>query len=56
MKIIANISAIAGVVLCAAAILIRLMGHPYIFGMEVLSLLNVGTALMVAACLAKLNS
>ena len=56
-KIINNFGCLIGIMgllLCLFAGVIRMMKHYYIFGFEVLTLLNVGIAMMVTACMVKL--
>ncbi|MFQ5487718.1 MAG: hypothetical protein ACE5ET_04635 [Gammaproteobacteria bacterium] len=50
-----NVAAIAGIVLCAIAAGARLLGSHYVLGFEAVTLFLGGTALMVMACLAKLQ-
>lgn len=41
---------IAGLLLCVAAAILRLGGHYYIGGMQVITLLQAGTAALAAGC------
>ena len=53
--LIGSIAAVAGMVTCLAAGLARLMGSHYFLGFESVTLFIGGIALMVLACLARLE-
>jgi len=55
MGAIGAIASILGILVCIASVVVRIQGQAYIYGLEVLSFLNVGIALMVFGCLAKLH-
>lgn len=50
-----NVVGIAGLVVCCAAVLLRVMGNFHIAGVEVMTVFNGGMALLLIACLAKLE-
>jgi len=55
INLVGNIAGILGVATCAVAGLVRLSGHYELAGYGAGTLLLVGTALMVLACLTKLH-
>lgn len=50
-----NAATVVGILLCLVAGVVRLTGSYYLAGFEVMTLLNAGVALMVAAVLFKLE-
>jgi hypothetical protein len=50
-----NFAGILGMLLCLMAGGIRITGDFYLFGYAAMTIFNLGIALMVAACLAKLH-
>jgi len=55
LKISGNIAAILGLLICATSGLFRLVGEFYVFGFEAMTLFSGGIALLIAACLAKIE-
>jgi len=55
LAVAGNVTALAGVLICLIAGATRLVGSFYVLGYEAMTLFNVGVALMVTACLAKLH-
>ena len=58
-KILNNLgclAAIIGLLVCLVAGIVRILGNYHFIGMEVSTLLDVGVAMMVAACAFKLYS
>ena len=55
LEIAGNIAALLGIVACLVAGIARLTGHHYFLGYEAVTLFIGGIALMVMACLAKLQ-
>lgn len=53
--IVGNVLALSGVALCVVAGGARVLGSHYFFGFESITLFTAGTALMVMACLAKVQ-
>ena len=51
-----NIAAILGIAICLVTGLLRVSGQAVIFGFEAITLFTGGIALMVMACLAKLQA
>jgi hypothetical protein len=51
-----NITALAGILLCAGAGGARLLGYYLTSGFATMTLFQIGTGLMVLACLCKLES
>jgi type IV secretory pathway VirB2 component (pilin) len=56
IQLIGNSAGILGIVICLVTGIMRLSGHPVVFGFEAITLFIGGIALMVMACLAKLES
>lgn len=56
IKLIGNIAAILGILVCLVSGGARVIGQFYVAGFEAMTLFNVGVALMVAATLAKVHS
>jgi hypothetical protein len=56
IMLIGNISALAGILLCGGAGVMRLLGLYLIADYATMTLFQVGTGLMVLACLCKLES
>ena len=56
LDIVGNVLAISGVVLCVVAGGARALGYFYFFGFESMTLFTVGIAVMVMACLLKMQS
>lgn len=56
MTLVGNISALAGILLCAGAGGARMLGYYLASGYTTMTLFQVGTGLMVLACLCKLES
>lgn len=56
ITLIGNISALAGILLCVGAGVARLLGHYLTSGFATMTLFQIGTGLMVLACLCKLES
>jgi len=54
--IVGPLVGVAGVLVCLFAAVVRLLGYYHVLGVEAESLFILGTALMVAACLAKLET
>ena len=54
--LVGNVSALAGILLCGGAGVARLLGHYLISGFTTMTLFQIGTGLMVLACLCKLES
>lgn len=50
-----NVVGLAGIALCAAAGLARVMGHFYLFGYASMTLFLAGAGLMIAAILIKVH-
>ena len=55
IKYAGNSFAVIGLLLCLTAGLARIFGSFYLIGFEALTLFNVGTTLLIAACLAKIQ-
>lgn len=55
IEITGNAAGIVGVLVCLAAGIARITGNYYLASFPVITLFIGGTALMVAACLAKLH-
>jgi len=55
INLVGNVAGILGIATCAAAGLVRLAGHYALAGFGTGTLLLLGTALMVMACLSKLH-
>ena len=55
LALVANIAALAGILLCAGAGGARIMGLYLFSGYTTMTLFQVGTGLLVLACLAKLE-
>jgi hypothetical protein len=56
ITLVGNISALAGILLCGGAGTTRLLGYYLISGFTTMTLFQIGTGLMVLACLCKLES
>ena len=56
ITLLGNISALAGILLCAGAGLARLLGIYITSGYTTMTLFQIGTGLLVLACLCKLES
>jgi len=56
IMLVGYISALAGILLCAGAGIARLLGHYLTSGYATMTLFQIGTGLMVLACLCKLES
>ena len=56
IKVIGNMAGILGITLCLVTGIMRLSGHAIVFGFEAITLFIGGIALMVMACLAKLQT
>jgi len=56
ITLVGNISALAGILLCGGAGGARVLGHYLVSGYTTMTLFQVGTGLMVLACLCKLES
>lgn len=56
ITLVGNISALAGILLCGGAGTARLLGYYLISGFTTMTLFQIGTGLMVLACLCKLES
>jgi len=56
LVLVGNLSALAGILLCGGAGIARLMGHYLTFSYATMTLFQIGTGLMVLACLCKLES
>jgi hypothetical protein len=55
VKVLGDSAAILGIAICLVTGLLRLSGLPVIFGFEAITLFIGGIALMVFACLARLQ-
>ena len=55
LNLVGNTTAILGIILCLVTGILRLSGQYEVVGFEAMTLFNAGTALMVMACLAKLE-
>lgn len=55
LEIVGNFGAGLGILICLLAGVGRLAGNYYLFGFETITFFTGGIALMVMACLAKLN-
>jgi hypothetical protein len=55
LDIVGNVAALAGILVCLVAGVVRLSGSFYVLGFEAQTLFLGGIALMVMACLAKLQ-
>jgi hypothetical protein len=55
LKLVSDIVGMFAVLICLVAGLVRVTGNFYLAGFEVLTLFNAGMALMVFACLLKLQ-
>ena len=53
--LVGNLSALVGILLCAGAGGARLLGHYLISGFAAMTLFQIGTGLLVLACLCKLE-
>ena len=56
LTLIGNLSALAGILLCGGAGIARVFGLYLLSGYATMTLFQVGTGLMVLACLCKLES
>jgi len=56
LTVAGNVAGVAGVLICLIAGAFRVTGSYHVFGYEAMTLFNVGVAIMVAACLAKLHT
>ncbi len=56
IEVIGNIAGILGIAVCLITGIMRLSGHAIVFGFEAITLFIGGIALMVMACLAKLQT
>ena len=56
IQIIGNVAGILGIAICFVTGIMRLSGHAIAFGFESITLFTGGIALMVLACLAKLQA
>jgi len=56
ITLVGNISALVGILLCAGAGVARLLGYYLTSGYATMTLFQIGTGLMVLACLCKLES
>ena len=56
IRLVGNVSAIAGILLAFGAGLARVLGLYLVSGFTTMTLFQVGTGLMVLACLCKLQS
>ena len=56
ITLVGNLSALAGILLCVGAGIARVLGHYLISGYSSMTLFQVGTGLMVLACLCKLEN
>jgi hypothetical protein len=56
LTLVGNLSALAGILLCAGAGITRVLGFYLVSGYAAMTLFQVGTGLMVLACLCKLES
>ena len=56
ITLLGNISALAGILLCAGAGVTRLLGIYITSGYATMTLFQIGTGLLVLACLCKLES
>lgn len=54
-KIVGNIAAAIGILICLVAGVARVTGNYYVLGYQAITLFIGGIALMVMACLAKLH-
>ena len=54
--LLGNLAAVVGVVVCLGTGTVRLFGHYYLAGVQLMPLFTMGIALMVMACLAKLHA
>ena len=55
VALLTNVVSVAGLALCLFAGGARIAGHYHVLDFSALTLLSVGTALMVAGCLGKLH-
>ena len=55
IQVIGNIAGILGIAVCLVTGIMRLSGHAVVFGFEAITLFIGGIALMVMACLVKLQ-
>jgi len=56
IQVIGNIAGILGIAVCLITGIMRMSGHAIVFGFEAITLFIGGIALMVMACLAKLQT
>ena len=56
IQFIGNIAGILGIAICLVTGIMRLSGHAIVFGFEAITLFTGGIALMVMACLIKLQT
>jgi len=56
IQAVGNTAAILGITICLITGLLRLSGQPVVFGFEAITLFIGGIALMVMACLTKLQA
>ena len=56
LGLVGNVSAIAGVLLAIGAGIARILGMYFVSGYATMTLFQVGTGLMVLACLCKLEA
>ncbi len=56
IMLVGNISALVGMLLCGGAGVTRLLGHYLTSGFATMTLFQIGTGLMVLACLCKLEA
>lgn len=54
--LVGSLIGVVGVLVCVFAAGARVMGHYHVLAVQTESLFSLGTALMVAACLAKLET
>ena len=53
--LLGNVVGVLGVVLCLGTGTVRVFGHYYLAGVQLMPLFTMGIALMVMGCLAKLH-
>jgi len=56
IQAVGNTAAILGIAICLITGMLRLSGQPVVFGFEAITLFIGGIALMVMACLTKLQA
>ena len=56
LVLVGRLSGGVGILTCVAAVIARLLGHFYLFGVEAESLLQAGTSAVVIGCFALLLS